>query len=157
VDAITLLKNDHKKVSKLFREFERAHKKNTPNRASLVKNMITELSMHTAIEEEVFYPAIRAEVGGIDDEVLEAFEEHHVVKWTLAELAELRADDERYDAKAIVLIEMVRHHVREEEDELFPTVREALGRKRLGELGQQLEAAKADARRNPAPDRLARR
>jgi len=113
VDAITLLKNDHKNVSRLFREFEKAHEQHAGNRSSLVDQM-------------------------------------------LAELADLSPDDERYDAKVSVLIEMVRHHVEEEEQELFPTVREALGRKRLGEIGDQLESAKKKAPRTPDPRRLAR-
>jgi hemerythrin-like domain-containing protein len=156
MDAITLLKADHKNVAKLFRDFEKARKNEDPERKQLVQQMIEKLSIHTAIEEEVFYPTIRREVDGIDDDVLEAFEEHHVAKWLLEELTNLPADDERYDAKVTVLIENVRHHVKEEEDELFPEVRDALGRKRLGEIGEQLEIAKADAPRQPQPDRVVR-
>jgi hemerythrin-like domain-containing protein len=156
MDAITLLKADHKNVAKLFRDFEKARKHEDPERKQLVQQMIEELSIHTAIEEEVFYPTIRREIEGIDDDVLEAFEEHHVAKWLLEELTNLPADDERYDAKVTVLIENVRHHVKEEEDELFPEVRDALSRKRLGEIGEQLESAKADAPRQPQPDRVVR-
>ena len=99
MDAITLLKADHKNVAKLFRDFEKARKNEDPERKQLVQQMIEELSIHTAIEEEVFYPTIRREIDGIDDDVLEAFEEHHVAKWLLEELTNLPADDERYDAK----------------------------------------------------------
>ena len=105
--------------------------------------------MHAAIEEQVFYPAIRGEVPDTEDKVLESLEEHHIVKWVLSELDGMDPDDERFDAKVTVLIENVRHHVEEEETELFPTVRKALGRKRLGEIGDAMEAAKKTAPTRP--------
>jgi hemerythrin-like domain-containing protein len=76
-------------------------------------------------------------------------EGHHVVVWMLSELKNLDPADERYDAKATVLIENVRHHVKEEEQEWFPEVRKVLGRNRLQELGERMEKAKADAPRDP--------
>jgi len=140
VDAITLLKADHKAVAKLFREYKAAQKAGRRDRTKIVGQIIEELSMHAAIEEQVFYPAVRAEAPDLEDDVLESLEEHHVIKWTLAELAATNLDDERYDAKVTVLIEEVRHHVEEEERDWFPEVREALGRARLRELGQDLAA-----------------
>jgi hemerythrin-like domain-containing protein len=103
------------------------------------------------IEEQVFYPMVRAEVPGAGDEVLEAIEEHHIVKWVLNELEHLPPDAENYDAKVTVLTENVRHHVKEEETELFPDVRKALGRKRLAEVGERLQAAKKLAPTSPHP------
>jgi hemerythrin superfamily protein len=151
MDAITLLKTDHKTVEKLFKSFEKAGDGAKQTKAKIVDQVIHELSVHAAIEEQVFYPAIRAEVPDTTDEVLESLEEHHIVKWTLSELDGMDPDDERFDAKTTVLIEMVRHHVEEEETELFPTVRAALGRKRLGQIGDQMEAAKATAPTRPHP------
>lgn len=81
--------------------------------------------------------------------MLESVEEHHVVLWMLSELKGLDATDERFDAKMSVLMENVRHHVEEEEQEWFPTVRKAMGRKRLTELGERMEAAKKDAPDDP--------
>jgi hemerythrin superfamily protein len=155
VDAITLLKNDHKTVRKLFREFEQAHKKDAPGREKYVAQIIEELSIHAAIEEQIFYPAVRAEVPDLEDEILESLEEHHGVKWTCLELTMMDPGDERYDAKVIVLSEHVNHHVKEEEDNWFPKVRDAMGRKRLGELGEELERAKQTAPREPKPERIA--
>jgi hypothetical protein len=83
--------------------------------------------------------------------VLESLEEHHVVKWMLNELEHLEPTDERFDAKVTVLIENVRHHVEEEETEFFPEVRDALGRKTLGEIGDLLEKAKKIAPTHPHP------
>jgi hemerythrin superfamily protein len=155
VDAITLLKNDHKTVKKLFRDFEQAHKKGTHGRAKYVRQIVEELSVHAAIEEAIFYPAVRAEVPDLEDDILESLEEHHGVKWTCLELTQMDPSDERYDAKVIVLSEHVNHHVKEEEEEWFPKVRDAMGRKRLTELGDAMAKAKKTAPREPRPARVA--
>jgi hemerythrin superfamily protein len=142
MDGITLLKTDHKAVEALFKAFEKLGDGALEKKQQTVSKIIEALSVHAAIEEAVFYPAVRSEVPDTDDDILEAVEEHHIVKWVLAELDSLTPQDERYDAKVTVLIENVRHHVEEEESELFPEVRSALGRKRLAELGADLEEAK---------------
>jgi hemerythrin superfamily protein len=157
MDAIALLKADHKAVSKLFREYKAAKKAGRANRSKIVDNVIKELSIHAAIEETVFYPAVREEVPKLEDAILESLEEHHVLKWTLEELSEITPDDERYDAKVTVMMEQVRHHVEEEETDWFPKVRKALPRARLLELGAQLASAKKRAPRTPEPDRVVRR
>lgn len=152
MDAITLLKNDHKTVERLFKRFEKAEKADDDDtKAEVVEEIVKELAVHAAIEEQVFYPAVREEVPDEEDMVLEGLEEHHIVKWTLSELADMTPDDERFDAKVTVLMESVRHHVEEEESELFPEVRKALGRKRLGEIGDALEQAKKTAPTRPHP------
>lgn len=149
MDAITLLKNDHKAVSKLFREFERA--KDDATRHDAVRQIIEELSRHAVIEEQVFYPAVREAVPDTEDTVLESLEEHHIVKWTLSELDGMKSDHERFVAKATVLIENVRHHIEEEEQELFPAVRGALGRKKLAEIGDAMAQAREKAPTRPHP------
>ena len=141
-DAIVLLRNDHKAVEKLFKRFEGLGDDDLVEKRSVVDEVLAELATHTRIEEEVFYPAVREALPDEEDTVLEGYEEHHVVKGTLAELADLAPDAERFDAKVTVLIEMVRHHVEEEEQEMFPAVREAMGRKALQELGATMETAK---------------
>jgi hemerythrin-like domain-containing protein len=149
-DAIVLLKADHKEVKKVFREFERAGENATKKKGELVDRMIELLTVHTYIENEVMYPEVRKLVPDIEDDILESYEEHHVADVLVAELAALKPDAERFDAKTTVLIESVEHHIEEEEDEWFPKVREALGRKQLAELGEKLLAAKAKAPRSPA-------
>ncbi len=149
MDAITLLKQDHKTVDKLFKEFEKA--KQPAQQRSIAGKVVKELSVHAAIEEMVFYPAVRDRVPEVEETVLEALEEHHVVKWVLSELEDMKPDHERFKAKMTVLIENVRHHVEEEEQELFPTVRKAVGRKELAELGAALEKAKKTAPTRPHP------
>jgi hemerythrin superfamily protein len=149
MDAIVLLKDDHKTVEKLFKQFEKAGERAYKEKQQIVEQIIQELTTHAYIEEEIFYPAARQDVPETSDHVLESVEEHHVVVWMLSELRNLDPKDERYDAKVTVLIENVRHHVEEEEEEWFPQVREAMGRKKLQELGEQMEKAKAEAPSDP--------
>src|SRR6185437_10670775 len=147
MDAITLLKDDHKTVEKLFKELEKAGDRAVKTKRKLADQVIEELTTHAYIEETVFYPAARKAVPDTASHVLESIEEHHVVVWMLSELAGMDPADERYTAKVTVLIENVRHHVEEEEQEWFPEVRESMGRKVLQELGEKMSAAKADAPR----------
>ncbi len=149
MDAITLLKQDHKTVEKLFKQFEKA--KQPAEQRKVAEKVVKELSVHAAIEEMLFYPAVRDRVPQAEDMVLESLEEHHVVKWVLSELEDMKPDHERFKAKTTVLIENVRHHVEEEESELFPQVRKAVGRKELGELGEAMEKAKKTAPTRPHP------
>jgi hemerythrin superfamily protein len=150
-DAVAVLKADHRTVEQLFKAFEKAGDGALKTKRKLVDQMITELSIHAAIEEEVFYPAARQEVPDSLSDVLEAMEEHHVVKWELSELDGMDPADERFEPKVTVMMENVRHHVREEEGELFPLVRANLGRKRLVEIGGLLQAAKRGAPTHPHP------
>jgi hemerythrin-like domain-containing protein len=150
-DAITLLKRDHQDVERLFKRFEQAGDRAHRRKRQLVDSMIEELSRHASIEETVFYPAVRAGVDDAESNVLEALEEHHVVKVVLRELEDMDPESERFDAKVTVMIENVRHHVDEEEGELFPEVRHALGRSRLRDLGDDLRAAKRGAPGRPHP------
>lgn len=149
MDAIVLLKNDHKTVEGLFKQFEKAGDNAHAAKQKIVDEIIVELTTHAFIEETIFYPAARAAAPDTTDHVLESIEEHHVVVWMMAELLKLDPTDERYDAKATVLIENVRHHVEEEEHEWFPLVRKAMGRKQLVDLGDRMVAAKPDAPRDP--------
>ena len=151
-DAIVLLKNDHKDVERVFKQYEKLGDTAYVTKRKLVDQMIEKLAVHAAIEEQHFYPAVREAANDLEDTVLEGLEEHHIVKCTLSELEDLPADDERFHAKVTVLIESVRHHVEEEEQDLFPEVRAALGRKTLTELGDVLEQAKAVAPLRPYPE-----
>jgi hemerythrin superfamily protein len=150
MDALALLKKDHQTVEKLFARFEKKPSKEIADR------FVRELSAHAAIEEQIFYPAMRraaeaAEMEEADDEVLEALEEHHVAKWVLSEIEGLDQDDERFEAKCRVLIESVRHHVKEEEGTLFRFARRLFRRDQLDELGKLLRKAKKVAPTHPHP------
>lgn len=150
MDAIVLLKRDHKAVDQLFRQFEKSKDSaSSAAKRELVEQMIEQLSTHAYIEERIFYPAARAAMPDTTEHVLESVEEHHVVAWLLSELNGLDPADETFDAKVMVLIENVRHHVEEEEQEWFPEVRRTMGRKRLAELADQLEVARSQAPSDP--------
>jgi hemerythrin superfamily protein len=149
MDAIALLKQDHKTVEKLFKGFEKASQ--PAQQRKLAGQVVKELSGHAAIEEMVFYPAVRDRVPKVEDTVLESLEEHHIVKWVLSELEDMKPNHERFKAKMAVLMETVRHHVKEEESELFPEVRAVVKRKELAELGEALEKAKKVAPTRPHP------
>ncbi|WP_030231054.1 hemerythrin domain-containing protein [Streptomyces sp. NRRL S-350] len=149
MDAIVLLREDHKTVEKLFKAFEKADDDAFAEKRRIADQVIEELTVHAVIEEEIFYPAAREAAPDTKDHVLESIEEHHAVVWMLSELADLDPQDERFDAKMTVLMENVRHHVEEEEKDWFPEVRKALGRNRLLELGDRLEEAKKTATRAP--------
>jgi hemerythrin superfamily protein len=151
MDAISLLKADHKTVEQLFKRFEKAGDRAHREKRNVVDRIIEELSVHAAIEEQLFYPVARATVPQSEDIALESLEEHHIVKWVLSELEGMAPEDERFDPKVTVLIENVRHHVKEEEGEFFPMVRDELGRAALNDLGEALAAAKPNAPTRPHP------
>jgi hemerythrin superfamily protein len=138
-DAIALLKEDHRAVEKLFGDFEAA--KGDGRKQTLARRICLELTVHTMIEEEIFYPACD---GKIDEDLLkEAYVEHDAAKLLIAEIeaGEGKGDD-FFDAKVQVLGEEITHHVREEEKELFPQVRKA--GIDLDALGERLAVRKAE-------------
>lgn len=119
-DAIALLRADHKAVSELFAEYEAT--RSVPKKKTLVASICTALSVHAQIEEEIFYPAVKA---ALKDKLLvpEATVEHTSVKELITQLEDVEPDGEMYDAKVKVLSEYVKHHVKEEQDEMFPKVK----------------------------------
>lgn len=149
-DAIVLLKNDHKAIRDVFNDFEKAGDKAFAAKGKLVDRMIELLTVHTYIENEVMYPRVRALLPELEDDVLESYEEHHVADVLVVELSAMSPQDERFTAKATVLIENVRHHMEEEEQDWFPKVRDGLGRKVLQELGADLLEAKKIAPHKPS-------
>src|SRR6476660_6542071 len=149
-DAIVLLREDHNEIRRLFKRFEKAAEDATDTKGEIVEGIIELLTVHTYLENEVMYPEVRRLVPDLEDDVLESYEEHHVSDLLVMELVAMSPDAERFDAKTTVLIENVSHHIEEEEQEWFPKVREALGRKQLQDLGARLLEAKAAAPTSPA-------
>jgi hemerythrin superfamily protein len=149
MNATALLKKQHKDVRGLFEEVLEVE--DPESRRQLCERIGQELMVHTKIEEEIFYPAVR-ELGDKGEEmVAEAFEEHHVVDLVLAELPEVDPEDERFHAKMTVLQELVDHHAKEEEKEMFKLAQK-LGRTELAELGERMEARAAELK---GPERAA--
>jgi hemerythrin-like domain-containing protein len=148
-DAIAMLKQDHKEVQALFRQFQNAGDGATKKRTDLVKKIIELLTVHTYIENEGMYPRVRELLPDVEDDILESYEEHHVADVLCAELWSMDAEDERFVAKTTVLIENVHHHIEEEESEWFPKVRAGLGRKQLQDIGAELLRLKEKAPHTP--------
>ena len=138
-DAIALLKADHATVSDLFADYEKV--RSDAKKKALVAEICTELSVHAQIEEEIFYPAVKA---ALKDKLLvpEATVEHAGVKELIAQLEGLEPDGEMYDAKVKVLSEYVKHHVKEEQNEMFPQASSTS--LNLVELGARMATRKAD-------------
>lgn len=150
-DGLALLRDDHRIVKKLFKDFFATTGRAHATRRRIADRIITELSIHSGIEEAVLYPRARVAVPRADMEVLEALEEHHIVKLTCAELEKMHPSDERFAAKMQVLMENVTHHIREEETELFPTLRKAFTRDEMLAMGEDLRAAKLVVPSRPHP------
>jgi len=149
-DAIVLLKNDHKEIRKLFTQFEKAGENAHAAKGKLVDRMIELLTQHTYIENEVMYPRVRALLPELEDDVLESYEEHHVADVLVVELAAMKPDAERFTAKTTVLIENVRHHIEEEEQDWFPKVREGLSRSVLQDIGAEMIDVRKRAPKRPS-------
>jgi hemerythrin-like domain-containing protein len=141
-NAITMLKNDHQKVKQLFDNFEEATKSTAKQK--IVAEALMELKIHATIEEEFFYPAVRQQIDDEEGLMDEADEEHHVAKILIAELEAMQGDEDHWEAKFKVLAESVRHHIKEEEGEMFPEAKKTdidfvtLG-ERMAELKTQLQ------------------
>ena len=138
-DAIALLREDHKKVAALFEEYEKARSVNVKRR--LVETICQELTVHTAIEEEIFYPDVKAALK--DKELVpEARVEHASVKDLIAQVQDKEPDGEDFDAKVKVMGEFVKHHVKEEQNEMFPKVKKT--KLDLMELGERMAARRQE-------------
>jgi iron-sulfur cluster repair protein YtfE (RIC family) len=148
-DAIVFLKEEHKQMRRVFREFEK-NKDDAGRRGEIVRQMIELLTIHTYLENEIMYPEVRRLLPQVEDDVLESYEEHHVADVLCQELWSMAPSDPHYPAKATVLVENVEHHMEEEEQEWFPKVREGVGRKELREMGQRMIDKRPDAPRTPS-------
>ncbi|MET8543975.1 hemerythrin domain-containing protein [Kitasatospora sp. NPDC004799] len=163
-DAIVLLREDHKEVRRLFREYRGLAggdgsgnggpggdgpggdgSDGAPARRDVVGRIVEALTVHTYLEDELVYPRVRQEVPGLAADMDRAEQEHHVAEVLCEELSRMAPDDEGYDAKAAVLIEAVERHIEQEEADWFPKVRANLGRKELQEIGERMKAARRTA------------
>jgi hypothetical protein len=134
-----MLKADHDKVRKMFKDFEKLDTEEDQEKAQLVKQACMELKIHSQIENEIVYPAIREAIED-DDLMDEALVEHEAAEELISQLEQMQPGDEMYDAKFTVLGEYVNHHIAEEQKEMFPKARKA--KIDLAELGEQMTARK---------------
>jgi hemerythrin-like domain-containing protein len=140
MNAVTMLKKEHDEFKEYFKQFEEAGKKAQKKKEKIAEEVIKELKTHTQIEERIFYPAVQAkgtkEMGEL---ILEGIEEHRLADYAIQRLQETDSGDETYDAKFKVLMESVKHHLKEEENQLFPEVRKTM-KDDLNRLGEEMEA-----------------
>jgi hypothetical protein len=142
-NAIELLESDHEKVKKLLERGDDTTERAVKTRTELFAQIKKEMEVHEAIEEEIFYPALK-EHPKAKDIVLEGYEEHHVVDQILAELADTPVEDERWAAKFAVMKENVEHHIEEEEDDMFAKARDVFTKEELESLGTRMESRKKE-------------
>lgn len=140
--ATSILREDHRSVKKLFAEFDKLEESDLDERTVLFRKLKQELTVHSQIEEEIFYPAVQeVRVDDADELVREAQEEHRIVETLIEELSLMRADDPQFCAKLKVLKDNVLHHIQEEEHELFP-IFEGMDKESRARISEQLAARK---------------
>lgn len=139
MDAIKVLLKDHEEIKQYFRQFEEAGERAHKKKQTIAEKVMEELRVHTQIEERLFYPAVM-EKGGkeLKKLVLEGIEEHRAADFMVERLKSTQPEDETFEAKFMVLMEVVEHHLKEEEKEMFPEAKKALGND-LEPLGEQME------------------
>jgi iron-sulfur cluster repair protein YtfE (RIC family) len=143
MNPFNLLKADHEKVADILETIDGTTERAIKGRDELFARLKSELELHTRIEEEIFYPALE-EAEETRDIILEAYEEHRLVKQLLEELESAPKDDEQWTAKFTVLKENIEHHVEEEEGEIFKKARRVLSEEEIEALGERLQAAKQE-------------
>jgi predicted DNA-binding protein len=146
MNALSMLEADHIKVKRLLAELESTTERGVKTRAELFATIKGELTLHEIVEEEIFYPALKAHPKATDI-VLEGYQEHHVVDLLMGELEQLDVADETWGPKATVMRENIEHHIEEEEGEMFPAARQVFDRSELESLGERMTARKESAGR----------
>jgi hemerythrin-like domain-containing protein len=145
-DPIALLQSDHRHFEKLLDQGEQTTERAKKGRREVLAALTRDLNVHEALEEQVFYPALKPHAEA-HDLVLESFQEHHVADQIVKELHELEKDDEQWGAKFKVLKENVTHHISDEENKLFPVARGVLPKEELLALGAKMRALRTELER----------
>ncbi len=152
-DALDLIQGDHDDFRDMLNRYEEIEVDDHDAKKQLIEELIGRVVVHSAMEEEAFYPFVMEQVPETEDDIREEIEEHHVVEMIMAELKAMDPDDDQFDAKVEVFAENLLHHLEEEEDTLFPMLREELDETTLEGLRGNLERAKDGAPTEPDPER----
>ena len=139
MDAISLLKEDHRRFKKMLEEGDETTERAVKTRKELLRKLVADLKIHERMEEEIFYPALKP-FEKTNEIVLEGYEEHHVADLIVSELEKTDVSDERWAAKFSVLKENLEHHIEEEEGEMFKKARTVLKEAELVAIGEQMKA-----------------
>ena len=150
-DAIALLRDDHRSLRAMFDEYEKLGTRARKAKEAVRDRIVEALSVHAAIEERVFYPLVLDKLPDHEESLLEGMEEHTLAEQLLAQVAHMDVDDRWFRPKMMVLGDVVRHHMREEEREIFPAVREGFTKTQLVELGDTLRDERRVAPTVPPP------
>lgn len=158
-DAISQLKADHQKVRGLLTQLEETTERGTTSRTKLLQQIETEVKVHSALEEELFYPAYRDAVKKKEDQKLyyESLEEHHLVDLVLAKLDQTDPATPEFGARSKLLKELIEHHAEEEESEMFPKARKVMPAEELRQIGARMAARRKDLLIAGTPSRGKRR
>lgn len=140
-DAIALLKSDHREVEKAFKKFEELGDGDYKKKKELADHICNELLVHMTVEEEIFYPAVKADAKEAEDVVNEGVVEHSGAKVLIEEIMAMKGDEELFDTKVMVLFEQIEHHVKEEEGEMFPKAEKS--KLDMSALGAEMAQRKA--------------
>jgi hypothetical protein len=149
MDALKLLKQDHDEVKKMLSDLESTTERAEKTRTEGLATLKQELDVHEAIEEEIFYPALK-DHPKTKDLALEGYEEHHVVDMVMGELEGVDVSDETWMAKFTVMKENLEHHIEEEEGEMFPQAEQVFDDAELDELGDRMQARKEELKAQSA-------
>ena len=149
MDALKLLKDDHEKAKKMLQQLDETTERAVKTREELFGTLKSELVVHEAIEEEIFYPALKQHAEA-KDIVLEAYEEHNVVDMVMSEIEQTPFEDETWKAKFTVMKENLEHHIEEEEGEMFKQARDVFDKDTLEQLGERMEARKQELQQQAA-------
>ena len=141
MDALQLLTEDHDHVKKMLEELDDTTERAIKTREQTFAKLESELEVHEAIEEEIFYPALK-EHSKTRDIALEGYEEHHVVDTVIAEMGDVPVSDETWTAKFAVMKENLEHHIEEEEQDMFPKARKVFDQQELDQLGERMATRK---------------
>jgi hypothetical protein len=155
-DAIALLRDDHRDLRSLFEEYDALGPRAKKATQHVRDRIVHALSVHAAIEERVFYPVVLEAVPDLEESILEGMQEHALAEQLLAQVAGMDVDDRWFRPRMMVLGDIVRHHMREEEREVFPALRDALDKADLIALGDTLREERVDAPTTPPPSAQAR-
>jgi hemerythrin-like domain-containing protein len=153
VNAITLLKDDHREIKKLLKELEPTTERGVATRRELFERIRRNLTVHEVIEEEIFYPTLKQHPKA-KEIVLEGYEEHDVVNILMGELENMPFDDETWGPKAKVMAENVEHHIEEEEDDMFEKAEQIFDVDELEALGKAMAQRKSEALEQEAAGQL---
>lgn len=151
MDALDLLRTQHRDVEDAFQEFESLGPEDAERRTEIARTVITDLSVHAGIEEVAFYPTVREALPELDDAIEEDLEEHREAKELLSEVQGMDPTDPAFESTFRQITADVRHHVEEEENDLFPRVREAFTEEELDDLGEAMEQLTSQVPTNPHP------